>query len=199
MFFIARLLAPLDRACGQLASLGFLLITLGGFLQALGKLILATTGWHIAALHHSLFILLAPGFVLVAWALWNTFHSGPSGTPVWVVPVITIIVGEGAAAVSALSKGGQRWLYILWGLAMAAQFAMTALLAWEAGRRGLQLAALLFLFYLLVVSAQFSFPRLLSLPLVAPGMELISSTIAWGAFASAAWQLQHSIIKSNRS
>lgn len=193
MFFIARLLARLDRNCGHLASLGFVLITLGGLLQALWKVILATTGLNIPVLNHSLPILIAPGFVLVAWALWNTFYRGPSGTPVWVVPVIIIVVGCGAAAINALSKGGQRWFYILLGLVMLAQTATALLLAWQAWQRDLQPTASLFIFYLIIVIAQSGIVQMLPSSIILLWIEQISATVAYGAFAYGAWQLEQTI------
>ena len=193
MFFLARLLARLDRNCGHLASLGFLLITLAGFLHALWKLILATTELNIPVLHHSLLIFTAPGFVLMAWAVWNTFHRGPSGTPVWVVPVIVIVVGCGAAAINALSKGGQRWLYILLGLTTLAQTATAFLLAWQAWRRGLQLAIGLLVFYLVVIVVQAGLLHLFYPSTTLQWIEQFSSALAWSAFAFATRQLEQSI------
>lgn len=195
MFVLARLLARLDRNCGHLASLGFLFVTLGGFLYAGWKLVLAAAGWDLAVLRHSLFILFAPGFVLVAWAIWNTFQRSSSGTPVWVVPVIVIVVGGGAAAISALSRGGQRWFYILLGLTALAHSATALLLAWQAARRGVQLATFLLVIYWLMISAQFGLLRLPVLPIAWQWMEQLTSTIAWGAFAYAAWQLERRITR----
>lgn len=195
MFFVARLIARLDRNCGHLASLGFVLITLGGVLQALWKLILATTQLNIPVLNHSLLMLAAPSFVLLAWALWNTFHRGYSGTPVWVVPVIVIVVGCGAAAINALSKGGQRWFYILLGLMGITRTALLLLLTWQAWQRGLRIAASLFLVYLVVISLQTSLSQILSPSLTLQWVEQINITLAGGMFAYAAWQLEQSIIK----
>ena len=195
MFVLARLLARLDRNCGHLASLGFLFVTLGGFFYAIWKLLSAATGWDVVVLRHSLFILLAPGFVLVAWAIWNTFQRGSSGTPVWVVPVIVIVVGGGAAAISALSKGGQRWFYILLGLTAIAYSATAILLAWQAARRGVQLAVFLLVIYWLMIGAQLGLLQLRGLPLAWQWMEQITSTIAWGAFAYATWQLENKIVR----
>lgn len=195
MFLIARLVARLDRNCGHLASLGFLLVTLGGTFQALWKLILATTELHSPVLKHSRLILLAPGFILMAWALWKTFHSGPSGTPVWVVPVIIIVVGCGAAAISALSKGGQRWFFILLGLMTIGNVTTSFLLAWQARRRGLSQVAALFLFNFGLVFLQAGTAWRLHQTVVLSWMEPIINTLAWAAFASAAWQLEQAVVK----
>ena len=192
-FFLARLIRKLDQSCGDLASLGFLLITLGSFLHALWKLLLATNALNISVLNYSLFIFTAPGFVLLAWALWNTFYGGPSGTPVWVVPVIIIVVGGGAAAINALSKGGQRWFYILLGLATIAQIVMAVLLAWQSWRRGLQFAALMFIFYLIMISVQASFFRFLASSLTLQWIGQTASTIFLATFAYASWQLERNI------
>ncbi len=195
MFLIARLIARLDRNCGHLASLGFLLVTLGGIFNVLWKLILVTTELHSPVLKNSRLILLAPGFVLMAWALWKTFHSGPSGTPVWVVPVIIIVLGCGGAAISALSKGGQRWFFILLGLMALGNATTSLLLAWQAQRRGLLRVAALFLFNFGLVLLQAGtvglFPQTVALSWSEPTLN----TLAWAAFAYAAWQLEQSVLK----
>jgi hypothetical protein len=139
-------------------------------------------------------MLLAPGFVLLAWAIWGTFNSNPGGTPVWVVPVIIIVVGCGAAAVSALSKGGTRWFFILLGMATIAQTAAGCLLAWQAWRRGFNLLAVLFVFHLATVFFQASLVRLPQQTVALQWIEQINNTLSWGVFAYAAWQLEHSII-----
>jgi hypothetical protein len=195
LFFIARLIARLDRNCGHLASLGFSLIALGGLSHAIGALIFALTELYSSALYHTQWILLAPGFVLTAWAIWKTFHSGPSGTPVWVVPVIIIVIGCGAAAISALSKGGERWFSILLGLMLVAAAVTSSLLAWQAWRRGLKLLTALFIFHVVMIGVQSGLARLATQTVFIQWIEQINSTFAWAAFAYAAWQLEQSIVK----
>lgn len=194
-FFIARLIARLDRNCGHLASLGFLLITLGGSSQALGKLIFALTELYSPVLYHTRWVLLMPGFVLLAWAIWKTFHSGPSGTPVWVVPVIIIVIGCGASAISALSKGGERWFYILLGLLLSAATATDFLLAWQAWGRGWKLLAALFFFHVITTFLLTSLVRLPQQTVALQWVEQINNTLSWAAFAYAAWHLEKSVVK----
>ena len=195
MFFVARLIAQLDRHCGQLASLGFLLVLLGNLSNALWKLTLMRTELHIPVLHHMQWILLTPGLVLMAWATWKTFHSGPSGTPVWVVPVIVIVAGCGAAAVSALSKGGRRWFFILLGLMIVAQAATVILLLWQAWRRGLSMTASLLCFTLVTIGVQSALALRHEQSVIWQWIEQINSTLAWAAFAYAAWQLEQSVVR----
>lgn len=197
MFFIARLITRLDRNCGRLASLGFLLVTLGGLLNAIGKLIFALTELHAPVLQHSRFMLLAPGLVLLAWAVWKTFHSGPGGTPVWVVPVIIIVVSCGAAAISALSKGGQRWFFILLGLATVANTVAGSLLMWQALRRGLTLLGILFVFHLVTILFQASLVYLPNQTIALQWIEQMNNTVSWAAFAYAAWELEQFIIQKH--
>lgn len=198
LFFIARLIARLDRNCGHLASLGFLLVTLGSTFHALGQLTFATTALYSGTLYNARWILSAPGFVLTAWAIWKTFHSGPSGTPVWVTPVIIIVIGGGTAAISALSKGGQRWFFILLGLMLVAAATTSLLLAWQALRRGLRglgalfvFHAVLFLIYVILVCAP---DQTVTLQWVAQ----INISLAWAAFAYAAWQLEQTITQKRK-
>ncbi|MFN7927466.1 MAG: hypothetical protein U0Y68_05890 [Blastocatellia bacterium] len=192
LFLLAQMVAQLDRNCGHLAALGFLLITLGGVLHALWRLLLALTTFQLPILHHSLLIFAAPGFVLLAWALWNTFHPGPSGTPVWVVPVIIVVIGCGGAAITALSKGGQRWFYILLGLLIPARTATALILSWQAWRRGAQTVAGLFLGYLIIASVQTSLLHFFTSS-AWPWIEPLSNTLAGSIFAYAAWQFRQVI------
>jgi hypothetical protein len=194
-FFIARLIARLDRNCGQLASLGFLLITLGGAFHASGKLIFALTELYSPVLYHTRWALVMPGFVLLAWAIWKTFHSGPSGTPVWVVPVIIIVIGGGAAAISALSKGGERWFYILLGLLLSAATATSFLLAWQAWHRGWTWLAALFFFHVVTIFLQAGLVRLPQQTVRLQWLEQFDHTLSWAAFAYAAWQLEQRVVK----
>jgi len=195
IFLIARLIARLDRTCGHLASLGFLLIVLGGFFSAVGKLTLATTELYIPVFNHTRLILLAPGFVLLAWATWKTFNSGPSGTPVWVVPVIVIIVGCGAAAVSALSKGGRRWFFILLGLTILAQAAVITLLIWQAQRRKLATVVAFFVCALMMILLQAGLAIPSEKSSTWQWMEQINHTLLWMVVGYAVWQLEQNIIK----
>lgn len=195
LFFLAQLVLQLERNCGHLAALGFLLITLGGGLHTFWKLTLALTGLHVAVLHHSLLIFAAPGFVLLAWACWKVFYPGPSGTPVWVVPVIIVVIGCGGAAITALSKGGQQWFYMLLSLLVLARTAAVLLLVWQAQQRGLLLVTGLFLAYLVLASGQTSLLLRFAATPTWQWIEQGCSTVASVLFAYAAWQLRHRITK----
>ncbi len=197
MFLIARLITRLDRNCGQLASLGFLLIALGSFSKNIWKFVFAATELNIPVLNNSRLILLAPGLVLMAWAIWKTFNSGPGGTPVWVAPVIIIVVGCGTAAVSALSKGGRRWFFILLGLAVVANLAVVGLLIKQAKSRGLNQAAALFAFAFVMILLQAGLALWPEKSRLWQWGEQLINLLSWGAFASAAWQLERSVFNRN--
>jgi hypothetical protein len=198
-FLIARLLTRLDRHCGQLASLGFWLIALGGLSKNLWMFVFVATELNVPVLNNSRLILLAPGFVLMAWAIWKTFNSGPGGTPIWVVPVIIIVVGCGAAAVSALSKGGRRWFFILLGLTVVANLAVVGQLIKQATSKGLYQATALFAFAFVMIVAQAGLASLPEKNNLWQWSERLIHLLSWGAFAFAAWQLERSVFKRDRA
>ncbi len=197
-FWLARMLARLNRECGQLASVGFLLITIGIAAKALWYLLQAILGYDIRILDNSLFILLAPGLVCVTWAFWNAFR--PQGrTPVWVIPVIVITSIEGAAAVRALSKGGRGWLYVVLGVAVAMYLILAFLLIYEAWQRQLQFFAVLVGFSAITFLLQ---ARLTLIPvptLLWKWIEQIDVICGWAAFAYATWYLERAITHRARA
>lgn len=71
LWYLARLALDLDRPHGRLAVAGSGMILAGGLAKATWKLVAALTGADLAWLGGALFPLLAPGFALLAAALWG--------------------------------------------------------------------------------------------------------------------------------
>ncbi|MBN2886721.1 MAG: hypothetical protein JXM75_08455 [Chromatiaceae bacterium] len=71
LWWLVRYVADHLPAALGMAALGALLILLGGLAKALWKLLAATLGLKLPWLSEALFPLMAPGFVLLAVALWS--------------------------------------------------------------------------------------------------------------------------------
>ena len=70
MFWLCRSELFGNQTVRKLAIVGACLIISGGLLKATWKLIVASTGEHIVWMNNSLFILMAPGFTLLSYALF---------------------------------------------------------------------------------------------------------------------------------
>ena len=101
LWFLAGYVADQDPACQGLAWLGGGLILAGGLAKASWKLIAATTGLDLEWLANALFPLMAPGFALLALALWGAVRHQrgrriPAGR--WWLGLAVVLVAIAAAA-----------------------------------------------------------------------------------------------------
>lgn len=130
----ALALVQISRFAGRNAAicgLGAALIVSGGLLKATWKLIVASYGSHIPWMNNSLFILLAPGFVLVAWALL-TRQRDNSGHTLPVGGVLAVLAA--AAGLYAAAPTERDWFFWLLGVATLGNMTMIALLTAAAWR-----------------------------------------------------------------
>jgi hypothetical protein len=70
LFLVARMVSAAHAAAGRLALAGAALIVVAGTLKASWKLVMALSRLDLPLLSQSLFPLIAPGFTLMAWALF---------------------------------------------------------------------------------------------------------------------------------
>ena len=101
LWFLSRYVAVQDPAYRGLALLGGGLILSGGLAKAGWKLIAATTGADLAWLANALFPLMAPGFALLAVALWGAVrHHRGRRVPVgrWRIGLAVVLIAFAAAA-----------------------------------------------------------------------------------------------------
>ena len=101
LWFLAGYVADQDPACQGLAWLGGGLILAGGLAKASWKLIAATTGLDLEWLANALFPLMAPGFALLALALWGAVRHQrgrriPAGR--WWLGLAVVLIAFAAAA-----------------------------------------------------------------------------------------------------
>ena len=185
--YVARMLARQTSGWGGLAWLGLLLVTLGGLFKATWKLLYAANGMDIPLLNNGLFILLAPGFVCLAWALWRSDNRRPRAAQAWAVPLILCAIVLGAAAYLGLVKGGRGWFGLLLGVTSLGNLAAGVWLIRRSRHWSLPLAAALFLLNLVAV---FALTRMSDQTMTLQWIKQGINTLSQLAFMLAARQLQ---------
>lgn len=194
LFWIARMINRTDAAASRLAFVGVGLIVLAGALKAAWKLVMSLSRIDVPLFSQALFPLIAPGFTLVAWAL---FASGGARSPVrrgiglWLPPVAVSVVVLGLALLLALTQPGRTWVFVLIGASTAANVALAALLIRRAWRQSNVLAAGLFALNLVITFALSGIAGMPNKPLEVHWVEQIISTISNAGFAWAAWMVAH--------
>lgn len=192
LLLLAQMVGRLHKQAGMMAYAGFLLITLGGVFKASWKFTIALTGKDIVWMDNSLFVLLGPGFALMAWGLWSaqqTLKNEPVPHLVWLRPLAVIALFGTGAVSSYLVQGGRTWVFILLGLTTFSNLAVGILLIRQARQNGLKTAAALFLFNLVAVFTLSGLARIEPQTIPLQWSEQIINTFSQGAFFYASWCL----------
>lgn len=191
LWWATQVVAILAPSSLRLAQLGTLLITIGGLSKATWKLLMATTNgsMNVVWLSNSLFIWLAPGFILIATALWATVRSGDSDQKRWRLPLALISMMLGTALLLALAFPTARyWNSVLLGVTTLTNFVVAGIMIRHARRHHAHWIAFLFAFNLvgLLVLA-----RIAAIPHTWfwQWVEQLTNTFVSGAFAYAAYHL----------
>ncbi len=185
LFCIARLVRALALASGPMALSGTALVVLAGLCKALWKLILALGGPDLPWLANALFPLMAPGFTLLALALWHAQRktSAPPRLP-WLIPLALIGLSYAAAALRSWGLAVERgWFLPLMILASLANLTLTALLLRETWRRRALWLAPMFLVNLAMVFALQRIARIEPMTLSLHWLEQSLTVLGAGAFA----------------
>jgi hypothetical protein len=193
MYLLVQRVRNFDRDAGRLALLGFALIAAGGFFKATWKLEMATFGTDIAVLNNSLFMLLAPGFTCMAWAMANVsriLNGQPKHESVWRVPMIVIVVFSALSTLAAIAAPqGRSWAMVLLMLTTVGNVSLSVLLIRQSLREGMRSTALLFAFNLLVVFMMTGMARIPDQTIPLQWTAQITNTLSQAAFAYGAWKL----------
>lgn len=189
LFFIRRMvLARVGGLPGRVATLGWVLITVGGLSKSTWKLIMALTDGtrDVAVLDNALFVFLAPGFVCMAWAVWR-MRGGKGG---WGVPAGIIATFYVLALITVLTSPGARtWVFVLLGLTTLANLTLGILLirqAWQKGQKGM---GVLFVVNLVAIFILSGLARVEPQTIPLQWIEQSINTVSQGAFALAAWRV----------
>jgi hypothetical protein len=192
LFFIARMLKRKNEITGELALIGAFLAIAGNLLGAIAKLLNAMKGHDPEAMSRGMFLLIAPGTVCLAWALWKGLRdqiTEMTAGQVWLLP---LFLNAGMLALTAaikLVKGGRAWVTLLLTVLTVASIAAGVQLALRALHHRLAIVAGLFLLSMVM---SLTLNRTTGEGASAEAAEWanqISSIIAQAAFAFAAYKL----------
>ncbi|MEP7336697.1 MAG: hypothetical protein ABI977_02950 [Acidobacteriota bacterium] len=192
LFLIARMLKRKNGLIGELAYIGATLIVAGQAMQALWRLLRAASGHDYHWLYNGLLVLVVPGSVCLAWALWKGLRDGIAGMTAGQVWLLPLSLNAGLLALTAASRvvlGGRAWFVILSIAATLAAIAASLLLTRRAIHHRLSFAAMLFLIALVMplVLARMTGQGMATQ--AAEWTRQISNIISQAAFAFAAFQL----------
>lgn len=187
---VARLVRELSQSDARMALIGAALVVLAGLSKAAWKLILALGGPDLPWLANALFPLMAPGFTLLACALWHAARSTPARPSPWLLALLLIGAGYGIAVYRSLGLALERgWFLPLMVLASVANLSLTLLLLREAWRRQALWLAPLFLANFAMVFALQRIARIEPKTLSLHWLEQSLTAAGAGAFALGAWLL----------
>lgn len=196
---LTRMVFQMDQSLGRMALIGTALTVAGGALKATGKLVMSMGGPDLAVLNLSLFPLIAPGFTLLAWSLYQVrriFRSKPVMGMPWLAPLI--LIGLFGAGSLAISVAGGPWRVPLILLSSLGNITLLALLITAAWGRKMWLTGALFLITLVVVLVM---SQMAQMPFQSLGMvwfEQLTQSLAQMLFALAAWQYGQEALASYR-
>ncbi len=170
-----------------------MLVTLAGLSKATWKLGAAVTGEDVVWLANALFPLMAPGFTLLATAVWSAMrrlHGQPPVANLWPIVLVVIFLVYTVAGVRHWGLGVTRgWFMPIMTLASLTNLWLTALLMIEAGRRGKWGVALLFIVNVGMVFALQAIAQIEPKSIALHWFEQTLTTIGAASFALAAYLL----------
>ncbi|MBK9781824.1 MAG: hypothetical protein IPP55_17555 [Anaerolineales bacterium] len=133
LFFVSRMVKNVNARLGKMATIGFVLVSIGGFLKATWKLTMAATNaqTNIAWFDKGMFMWMSVGFTLLAFALWfmSETRSGKRQLGrIWLGPSIVL----GLSLVAILFTGFpdltvNTWRFILLGVMTIGNVVMVVL------------------------------------------------------------------------
>ncbi|MEL6405398.1 MAG: hypothetical protein AAFR81_13600 [Chloroflexota bacterium] len=198
MFYVWRMVQNFAPEQAQLAAVGGILVVTAGLTKAGWKLIVATTSMDIYFLSQLLFPLMAPGFILVMFAVWAMVRRANDKTvPTWfsILPVVVIA--------GAFLWAGQRmfilqiergWFQPLLMLVSIGNVALISMLVSASMRhKKWGLAGLFFLNIVMTFALQ-PIATMENLSITMHWIEQTLTTFGAGAFAFAAYQLSRVLL-----
>lgn len=203
LYLIARMVGRLDERLGRMALIGWALVSAGGVLKATWKLVMALTETrtNLVWLDKGMFAWMAPGFLLLACAVWFSAELMLGRSPVrrpWLAPAVGLaLIVVAAVATGFPSLTDDTWRFVLLGIMTLGNVVLTVLLIQKARRLGSMPAALLFLVNIVLVFILNGLARIPEQTIPLQWIEQGLNTIAQGAFLVAAYRLATSVGRIN--
>lgn len=195
--YLVQMVRHIDPARGNVALLGAVLTVAGGASKAIWKLIMALTAGqtNITVLEVSLFILMAPGYVFLTWAVWQTVRQvrGQKTHHAWNPPLILVaLTGALSLGLVFLQPESPAWERVLLSVMVLATLITSILLIVFAFRQQLRWAGVLFIVNILGIFMLNGMARMPEQTIALQWIEESINLVSWLVFAFAAWQvLQH--------
>lgn len=191
---ITRMVAHVNATQGRVALYGTLLTIAGGFFKATWKLLMASSNGvvDIRWMEEGLFVFMAPGYILLAWSVWQTVRTvqGKNGHHAWIPPLAMIgIVFAASVTLFVMYPNSPAWERVLLSVMVLATFITGIFLLVFAFRQRLSTAGWLFILNLIGIFLLNGLARLESQPISLQWIEESINTLAWLAFAIASNQI----------
>ncbi len=193
LYLIAKLVTDKYSNLSILAWLGTNLVITDGMLKAVWKLIYAATGTDIAWMHDTLFLLMGPGFIFVAWALWcGLKEQSSTAKQVWLVPLIIVLPALSLSAYLAMTQPNRSWARVLLMLTTIGILTTNGLIIASCLKRKLLLPIVLILINIITIFTQVFISQLEQTTAI-HWVGQINNTISWAAFAAGVWLWQKAL------
>jgi hypothetical protein len=195
LYFVSRMVKNVNPRLGQMATIGWILVTIGGFLKATWKLTMALTNsqTNIAWFDKGMFMWMSVGFTLLAFALWfvSEIRSGKrQPNRIWLGPAIVLVLSFAAILFTGFPDlTVNTWRFILLGVMTIGNVVMVILLIQQARYNNLNKMAWLFLVNIVIVFVLSGLARIPDQTIPLQWTEQLLNTFGQGAFAYAAWKL----------
>jgi hypothetical protein len=195
LYFVSRMVKNVNPRLGQMATIGWILVTIGGFLKATWKLTMALTNsqTNIAWFDKGMFMWMSVGFTLLAFALWfvSEIRSGKrQPNRIWLGPAIVLGLSFAAILFTGFPDLTiNTWRFILLGVMTIGNVVMVILLIQQARYNNLNKMAWLFLVNIVIVFVLSGLARIPEQTIPLQWTEQLLNTFGQGAFAYAAWKL----------
>ena len=191
-YFLYKMISHVNPQQGKIAIIGAILVVMGGLLKAIWKTIMASTGGatNIVWMDDGLFAWMAPGYVILAWSVWQAVRSvrGQKTYHPWFAPVIIAILTL-AFAYKLFAAQSDRWNLILLIVMVLATVITSVLLIIFAFRQKLPLAGALFIINIVCVFILSGLARIPEQTIALQWTEESINSISWLCFAIAAKQV----------
>lgn len=195
--YLMYMVRHINPARGQVALLGAGLTVAGGAFKAIWKLIMALTAGqtNITLLENSLFILMAPGYVFLTWAVWQTVRQvrAQKTHHAWRPPgMLVALTGATSLLLAIRQPQSPAWERVLLSLMVLATLITSILLIIFAFRQQLRWAGVLFIINITGIFLLNGMARISEQTITLQWIEESINLISWLAFAIAAYGvLQH--------
>ena len=193
LYLLADLLAQNSKGARLAVMLGVALVAAGGLSKATWKLTWVLTQNDVSLLNNLLFILMAPGMIVLA----SHALAGPGkGRPTPRAVILSLLLLGLAAGLASLKPDSRAWFFTLLGAASLANITISITLIRQSWQRQEWLSAGIFMFSILLILSLSGLSRISAGSAPLQWLAEILNTLAHGSFALAIWRLRRVILST---